>query len=83
MSKALTRRGRSGAVPAVASLIIPGAGQILNREPDKAFVIFALWLGAALALLGAFPLSGGVAALVFIGTHVCAIGDAYVTGRRR
>ena len=48
MSKALIKRGSgggdpaSGIVPAVASAIIPGVGQLINGETDKAIGVFAV-----------------------------------------
>jgi len=84
MSKALVRRGGgSGIVPAACSLIVPGVGQLVNGETDKAIGVFAVWGIAGLGFLGAIPLIGGIAAMVAIGTHVYAVGDAYVQGRRK
>ncbi|MBK9033753.1 MAG: hypothetical protein IPL61_21220 [Myxococcales bacterium] len=84
MSKALVRRGGgSGIVPAVCSLFVPGVGQLVNRETDKAIGVFAVWGIAGLGLIGAIPLIGGVAALVGVATHIYAVGDAYVQGRRK
>ena len=50
MSKALVRReggggsgNGSGVVPAVCSAIIPGVGQLVNGETDKAIGVFAIY----------------------------------------
>jgi TM2 domain-containing membrane protein YozV len=87
MSKALVKRGGSGGgsgvVPAVASAIIPGVGQLVNGETDKAIGVFAVSVVAGLGFLGAIPLVGTVAALVGGATWLYAVGDAYVTGRRK
>ena len=84
MSTALVRRGGgSGIVPAACSLIVPGVGQLVNGETDKAIGVFAVWGIAGLGFLGAIPLIGGVAALVGVVTHLYAVGDAYVQGRRK
>jgi len=84
MSNALVRRGGgSGIVPAACSLIVPGVGQLVNGETDKAIGVFAVWGIAGLGFLGAIPLIGGVAALVGVATNLYAVGDAYVQGRRK
>ena len=84
MSNALVRRGGgSGFVPAACSLIVPGVGQLVNGETDKAIGVFAVWGIAGLGFLGAIPLIGGVAALVGVAPHLYAVGDAYVQGRRK
>ena len=84
MSNALARRGGGrGIVPAVCSLFVPGVGQVVNGETDKAIGVFAVWAVAGLGFIGAIPLIGGVAALVGVATHVYAVGDAYVQGRKK
>ncbi len=84
MTKALTRRGGgSGVVPAACSLIVPGVGQLVNGETDKAIGVFVVWGLAGLGFIGAIPLIGGVAAVVGLATHVYAVGDAYVQGRKK
>ncbi len=45
MSKALVKTsgdGGNGVVPAVGSLIIPGVGQLINGEGDKALGVFVV-----------------------------------------
>lgn len=44
-STAVARDDLSPAVPAIASFIIPGAGQLLNEEPNKALTHFVVILG--------------------------------------
>ena len=86
MSNALVRRsegGGSGVVPAVCSLLIPGVGQLINGETDKAIGVFAVAALTGLAFVGGLPILGGVALLVHAVTHVYAVGDAYVQGRKR
>jgi TM2 domain-containing membrane protein YozV len=84
MSKALVRQGSgSGIVPAVCSALLPGVGQLVNGEADKAIGVFAVSLVAGLSVIGAIPLIGSVAALVGGATWLYAVGDAYVTGRRK
>ena len=85
MSNALMRRGRggSGVVPAVCSALVPGVGQLVNGETDKAIGVFAVATVAGASFLGAIPLLGGAAALILGATWLYGVADAYVTGRRK
>ena len=44
--------GGSGVVPAVTSLIIPGVGQLLNGETDKALGVFVVSVVTGAGFLG-------------------------------
>ena len=87
MSKALVKQsgssGGSGVIPAVASFVIPGVGQLINGESDKAVGVFAVSVVAGLAFLGGLPIVGGVFGLVHLGTHIYAVGDAYIKGKKK
>jgi TM2 domain-containing membrane protein YozV len=86
MSNELVRRpsgGGSGVVPAVCSALIPGVGQLVNGETDKAIGVFAVYTVAGLGFLGAIPLIGPIAGLVGLGTWLYGVGDAYVTGKKK
>lgn len=85
MSKALVRRSGSGSgiVPAVCSAFIPGVGQLVNGETDKAIGVFAVWGIAGLSFIGAIPLVGGAAALIGGATWLYGVADAYVSGKRK
>ena len=85
MSKALMRRkgGGSGVVPGVASAVVPGLGQLVNGESDKALGVFAVWGIAGLGFLGAIPVIGWVAGGVAGATWVYGVADGYFTGRKR
>ncbi|CAN5838042.1 hypothetical protein BH11MYX3_BH11MYX3_47290 [soil metagenome] len=84
MSKALVRQGSgSGVVPAVCSAFIPGVGQLVNGEPDKAIGVFAVAAVAGSSFLGAIPLLGAAAGLVFAATWLYGVADGYVTGRKK
>lgn len=84
MSKALVRRGRgSGVVPAVASAILPGVGQLVNGETDKAIGVGAVYLVAGASFLGALPLLGTAAGLIAGATWLYGVADAYVQGRKK
>ena len=87
MSKALVKSsssaGGSGVVPAVTSLIIPGVGQLINGETDKAIGVFAVSVVTGAAFLVGLPLIGGIFGLAHLATHVYAVGDAYIQGRKK
>jgi hypothetical protein len=86
MSTALVKsssRGGSGVVPAVCSFVIPGVGQLINGETDKAIGVFAIAALTGAAFIGGLPIIGGVLGLVHLATHVYAVGDAYIQGRRK
>jgi len=76
-----------GLVPAVASGVVPGLGQLLNGEGDKALGVFAVAFvcGAGLmgGLLGGIPIVGGLAGLVGGVTWLYAVADGYLTGRKK
>ena len=86
MGKALQRRSGSavdGAVPAVASAVIPGLGQLINGEGDKALGVFAVATIAGLGFWAGIPLIGGVAGLVAGVTWVYGVADGYVQGKKK
>jgi TM2 domain-containing membrane protein YozV len=85
MSNALVKRsgGGSGIVPAACSVFVPGLGQLVNGDVDKAIGVFAVSTIAGLGFIGAIPLIGPVAALVGAATWIYGVGDAYVTGRKK
>ena len=91
MSKALVKRSSGsaadGLVPAVASGFVPGLGQLLNGESDKAVGVFvvAAVCGAGLmgGILGGIPLIGGLATLVGGATWLYGVADGYFTGKRK
>ncbi|HKE17326.1 MAG TPA: hypothetical protein VKB80_20770 [Kofleriaceae bacterium] len=86
MSTSLEKRSSaSGLVPAVASGFVPGLGQLLNGEGQKAFTVFlvAFVCGAGVmgGLLGGIPIIGGLAGIVATITWIYAVLDGYLTGR--
>jgi hypothetical protein len=84
MSKALVRRGGgSGVVPAVASAVIPGLGQLINGETDKALGVFVVATVAGAGFLASIPLVGTVAAAVAGVTWLYGVADGYVQGKKR
>ena len=73
----------SGVVPAACSFFIPGLGQLVNGESDKALGVFAVWGVCGLSLVGAIPLVGWAAGIVGGVTWLYGVADGYVTGRRK
>jgi hypothetical protein len=82
-SSSASGSGGSGLVPAACSLVIPGVGQLINGETDKAIGVFVVAAATGAAFLGGLPLIGGVLGLVHLATHVYAVGDAYIQARRK
>ncbi len=76
-------RGSSGVVPGVASLLVPGLGQLVNGQSDKAIGMFSVWAIAGLGIIGAIPLVGWVAGGVVTAMHVYAGADGYLTARKK
>jgi hypothetical protein len=87
MSKALMKRpGGSkmdGVIPAVASAVIPGVGQLINGEGDKALGVFVTWAVAGASFLGGIPVIGTVASAVALGTWIYGVADGYITGKNK
>jgi len=89
MSKALVRQSggggsaTSGVVPAVASALIPGVGQLVNGEVDKAIGVFVVAAISGASFLGAIPLIGGIAGLVYGATWIYGVADGYIQGRKK
>ncbi|MCA9671938.1 MAG: hypothetical protein KC503_40340 [Myxococcales bacterium] len=91
MSRALMRRNSSsggsgstgkGVVSGVASGVVPGLGQLINGEGDKALGVFAVSAIAGLGLWSAIPILGPVAGLVGGATWLYGVADGYLTGKR-
>jgi TM2 domain-containing membrane protein YozV len=87
MSKALVKRsgggGGSGILPAVCSAIVPGVGQLLNGDTDKAIGVFTVSVISGLGFLGVIPIVGSIAGAVFLATRVYAVADGYIQGRKK
>lgn len=85
MSNALVRRsggGGSGVVPAVCSAVIPGLGQLVNGEGDKALGVFVVAAVAGAGVVASLPVIGAVAGVVGGITWIYGIADGFFTGRR-
>jgi TM2 domain-containing membrane protein YozV len=87
MSKALVKHSGSGSgsgvVPAVCSALIPGVGQLVNGEVDKAIGVFAVAAISGASFLGAIPLIGGLAGLIYGATWIYGVADGYIQGKKK
>lgn len=89
MSKALIKRSSrggdpaAGIVPAVASAIIPGVGQLVNGETDKAIGVFVVAAVSGASFIGAIPIIGTVAGAVYACTWLYGVADGYLQGRKK
>jgi TM2 domain-containing membrane protein YozV len=84
MSYALTKRSKTkGIVPATASLVVPGVGQLINGQGGKAVGVFGVALATGAAFLTGLPLIGGVIGAAHLVTHGYAVCDAYIQARKK
>lgn len=88
MSKALVRRTEgtsnvAGAVSGVASAIIPGVGQLINGETDKAIGVFVVAAVSGAGFLASIPIVGTVAAAVYGVTWLYGVADGFIQGRKK
>jgi TM2 domain-containing membrane protein YozV len=89
MSKALIKSsgGRrdnvSGIVPAACSAVIPGLGQLINGETDKAIGVFVVAAVSASSFIGAIPVIGSIAGLVWGATWLYGVADGFLEGRKK
>jgi hypothetical protein len=63
--------------------VIPGVGQLVNGETNKAIGVFAVYVVAGAGFIGAIPLLGPVAGLVAAGTWLYGVADGYLTGKKK
>jgi len=68
---------------AAFSTLVPGAGQLVNGQPDKAIGLLAAFAIAGASFLGAIPLLRGAATLILGATWLYAVVDAFLVGRVR
>jgi hypothetical protein len=72
-----------GLLPAVASGVVPGLGQLVNRDIEKAIGVFAVCAVTGASLLGALPLVGTVVKAVWGITWGYGVIDGYLSGRKK
>ena len=72
-----------GVVPAGASLVVPGVGQLINGQGKKAVGVFGVAMATGAAFLTGMPLLGGIIGAAHLVTHAYAVGDAYLQARKK
>jgi TM2 domain-containing membrane protein YozV len=77
------RSKATGIVPAAASFVVPGAGQLINRQGTKALTVFGVAMATGAAFLTGLPLLGAVIGVAHVATHAYAVGDAYIQARHK
>jgi hypothetical protein len=88
MSNALVKSsgnggGMGGLVPAVCSALIPGVGQLINGDTDKAIGVLVVAAVSGASFLGVIPILGSLASLIYGATWLYAVGDGFVQGRKK
>ena len=86
MTKSLAFRKQSkakGVVPATASLVVPGVGQLINGQGTKAIATFGVAMATGAAFLTGLPLLGGIIGAAHLVVHGYAVGDAYIQARKK
>lgn len=73
----------AGVVPATASLVVPGVGQLINGQGKKAVGVFGVALATGAAFMTGLPLLGGIIGVAHLATHGYAVCDAYVHARKK
>jgi len=72
-----------GVVPAAASFVVPGVGQLINGQGGKALGVFGVALATGAAFMTGLPLIGAVIGVAHLATHGYAVGDAYIQARKK
>lgn len=86
MSKALTKTGGSktrGIVPAVASAIIPGVGQMINGQTEKGVGVLVVYAVAGASVISWIPIIGAVGSVIAGVTWLYAVADGYITAKNK
>ncbi|HLL25415.1 MAG TPA: hypothetical protein VK427_24935 [Kofleriaceae bacterium] len=84
MSNAFSKPSKArGIVPATASLVVPGVGQLINGQGAKAVGVFGVAMATGAAFLTGMPILGGVIGVAHLVTHAYAVGDAYIQARKK
>ena len=83
MFKALIREQKKALVPAVASALLPGLGQLINGDVNKALAVFAIAAITGAGFIGVIPILGPLAGWLYGAVWLYAVGDAFVRGKRR
>ncbi len=84
MGKAIEKKGGTtqGVISGVASALVPGLGQFVNGENDKAIGVLTVWAGmGAISWLG-IPIISGIAGMASVGTWIYGVADGYFRGKK-
>jgi TM2 domain-containing membrane protein YozV len=73
----------AGVIPAACSAVVPGLGQLLNGDTDKAIGVFVVAAVSGASLIGAIPIIGSVAGLVYGVTWLYGVADGFLEGRKK
>jgi TM2 domain-containing membrane protein YozV len=73
----------AGVIPAACSAVIPGLGQLINGQTDKAIGVFVVAAVSGASFIGAIPLIGSVAGLVWGATWLYGVADGFLEGRKK
>ena len=73
----------AGIIPAACSAVVPGLGQLINGETDKAIGVFVVAAVSGASLIGAIPILGSVAGLVWGATWLYGVADGFLEGRKK
>ena len=80
-------RGRrdnvAGVIPAACSAVVPGLGQLVNGDSNKALGVFAVAAVSGLGFLHVIPILGSVAGLVYGATWLYGVADGFLEGRKK
>ena len=84
MKALVAKRSKArGVVPAAASFVVPGAGQLINGQGSKALGVFGLAMATGAAFLTGLPILGAAIGVGHLVTHAYAVGDAYLQARKK
>ena len=67
----------------LCSAVVPGLGQLVNGETDKAIGVFVVAAVAGASFVGAIPVIGTVAGFVAGVTWLYGVADGYLQGRKK
>ena len=73
----------AGIIPAACSAVVPGLGQLINGDTDKAIGVFVVAAVSGASLIGAIPILGSVAGLVWGATWLYGVADGFLEGRKK
>jgi hypothetical protein len=77
MSKALVKADNGPhAVPALASAVLPGLGQLVKGDTDKGVGMLTVAVVAGSSYLATLPLLGHLAGILFGGVWLYSVADA-------